>query len=96
MPGIAYLNTVSDYIHKRCMIHHDINLENVLVGQEVSPSMVDFGYSHSWTPWRAQRSLKKLGSTHYASPESWLRNSTCLFSESKSEHTNARMMSELL
>ena len=43
MPGIAYLNTVSDYIHKRGMIHHDINLEKVLVGQEDSPFHLEIG-----------------------------------------------------
>src|SRR3989338_307973 len=58
MPGIAYLNTVSDYIHKHGMIHHDINLENVLVGQEVSLYMVDFGYSHSWTPGELKEASK--------------------------------------
>ena len=34
-----------EYLHQRQISHRDIKLENVILGEELSPSLIDFGFS---------------------------------------------------
>eukprot|EP01102_Stenamoeba_stenopodia_P019843 TRINITY_DN757_c0_g3_i1.p1 TRINITY_DN757_c0_g3~~TRINITY_DN757_c0_g3_i1.p1 ORF type:complete len:494 (-),score=143.03 TRINITY_DN757_c0_g3_i1:281-1666(-) len=57
-----------DYAHKKNVIHRDIKLENLLLAQDGSLKIADWGFARSWSP----DSLIKgeyPGSLHYASPE---------------------------
>ena len=61
-----------EHIHSRHFVHHDIELENILIDANDQIYLIDFGYARPYTPgWRANSSIH--GSSHYAIPEIWLQ-----------------------
>lgn len=60
------------HVHTSGYVHHDIKLDNILVGADDRIYLIDFGFAKAYTS--GQHSLRNNGGTlHYAAPEIWLK-----------------------
>eukprot|EP00958_Prasinococcus_capsulatus_P019256 scaffold2355_cov382-Prasinococcus_capsulatus_cf.AAC.7 len=56
-----------DYCHKRCVVHRDVKLENLLLDYGNNIKIIDFGLSSLMTP--GKKLSVHCGSPSYAAPE---------------------------
>lgn len=70
--AVAYMRQVFSalcYLHRKGVSHLDVKPENILIAQDGSVRLADFGSVHSRTPTMEVLSSRVCGSPQYAAPE---------------------------
>lgn len=60
-----------DYLHKNNICHRDIKLENIVITENGTIKILDFGFAVKYSPNKKMTSV--CGTPHYMSPELILR-----------------------
>ena len=68
---IFQLLDVLNYIHSKKIIHRDLKPDNILVRNDKSISLIDFGISKQFIVGQGTRHLARAASHHYSSPEQY-------------------------
>lgn len=59
------------YIHSQNVVHRDLKPDNILIRQDGSISLIDFGIAKKFQPGSGTRHLARAASSYYSSPEQY-------------------------